>query len=136
MHIICPKCFTKYNIPDNKIAKEQVLKCCKCSHKWHYSPPVVFVPASERQELQLNEKHLKKIDDRVEHYLTENLSDYQETLKNEIVADLNANLAQKNTELKQALIKNQSLSSKLVMILLLNIIIFITLLILYIYHFS
>ncbi len=136
MHIICPKCFTQYNIPDNKISKERMLKCSKCSHKWHYKPPIVFAPVAEQQELKLNEKHFKKIDDRIQQHLTENLHNHQESFKNEILDDLHANLKQKNAELKQALIKNQSLASKLVMILLLNIIIFITLLGLYIYHFS
>lgn len=138
MHVICPKCFTRYNIPDEDLSQDRVLKCSKCSHKWHYQPPVVF--SAQPQELKLSETHFKEIDDHIHHQFQKNFSKeleaYKEPLKKEISDHINTNLITENTALKQALTKNQSLASKLVMILFFNITVFIALLILYIYYFS
>lgn len=51
MIITCPNCATQFTIPDSALGETgRKLKCAKCGHKWHQSPPAGAQPAPAEPE--------------------------------------------------------------------------------------
>lgn len=48
MIIACPKCFTRYNVPEASLGSAgRMVKCKNCGHKWHQAPKE---PAAQQPE--------------------------------------------------------------------------------------
>ena len=51
MIISCPKCFTRYKVPEASLgAMGRVVKCKNCGHKWHQNAPQQQTPQNPQQE--------------------------------------------------------------------------------------